>query len=45
LLQGRVTVPLRDVCRSRQLRGVWALEGVPSGRLYMSLEWMSALGL
>lgn len=41
--RGRVTLPLSDVQAARKVTGDWRLEDVPSGRLTMSIEWLSAL--
>ena len=43
-LQGRVSIPLRDVIERRKLRNSWALQDAHRGSITMELTWLSALG-
>jgi hypothetical protein len=44
-LQGRVTIPLRQVIEQRRLHDTWQLQGAQDGTLTAELSWLSALSM
>ena len=39
-----MSVPLEDVIRKRRIAASWPLQGVASGVLHMTLEWIPTAG-
>jgi hypothetical protein len=44
-VQGRVSIPLRQVMERGRVRDTWPLQDVKQGSLTMELSWMGTLNL
>ena len=44
-MQGRVSIPLRQVMERGRVRDTWPLQDVGQGSLTMELSWMGTLAM
>ncbi len=44
-MQGRVSIPLKDVIERQRIRDTWPLQDVEQGDVTMELSWLSALSM